>query len=175
MTWLLQRTIGYFIVCLLQVSILQTETSLSTSYKKITTHISYSYLSKEKVVLLAPLWYLFIWQFFLASAGSSLLCLPVCDKGNAPLHWSHRIFQFSSVQSLSHVWVFWPHGLQHARPPCPSPTPGVYSNSCPLTWWCHSTISSSVIPFSHCTQLPESSSSSQGFNLKRWTMSVMMI
>ena len=41
-----------------------------------------------------------------------------------------------------------PHGLQHARPPCPSPTPGVYSNSCPSCWWCHPTISSSVIPFS---------------------------
>ena len=43
----------------------------------------------------------------------------------------------------------WPHGLQHARIPCPSPTPGTYSNSCPLRWWCHPTISSSVIPFSH--------------------------
>ena len=41
-----------------------------------------------------------------------------------------------------------PHGLQHARPPCPSPTPGAYSNSCPLSRWCHSTISSSVVPFS---------------------------
>ena len=41
-----------------------------------------------------------------------------------------------------------PHGLQYARPPCPSPTPGVYSNSCPSSWWCHPTISSSVIPFS---------------------------
>ena len=39
-----------------------------------------------------------------------------------------------------------PHGLQHARPPCPSPTPGVYSNSCSLSWWCHPTISSSVLP-----------------------------
>ena len=45
-----------------------------------------------------------------------------------------------------------PHGLQHARPPCPSPTPGVYSNSFPLSWWCHPTISSSVIPFSSCPQ-----------------------
>ena len=42
----------------------------------------------------------------------------------------------------------WPHGLQHAMPPCPSPTPGVYSNSCPSCRWCHPTISSSVIPFS---------------------------
>ena len=41
-----------------------------------------------------------------------------------------------------------PHGLQHTRPPCPSPTPGVYSNSCPLSQWCHPTISSSVTPFS---------------------------
>ena len=41
-----------------------------------------------------------------------------------------------------------PHRLQHARPPCPSPTPRVYSNSCPLSWWCHPTISSSVVPFS---------------------------
>ena len=46
----------------------------------------------------------------------------------------------------------WPHGLQHARPPCPSPTPGVYPNSCPLSWWCHPTLSSSVVPFSFCRQ-----------------------
>ena len=46
----------------------------------------------------------------------------------------------------------WPHGLQHAGPPCPSPTPGVYPNSCPLSRWCHSTISSSVIPFSSLLQ-----------------------
>ena len=46
----------------------------------------------------------------------------------------------------------WPHGVQHARPPCPSPTPRVYSNSCPLNWWCHPTISSSVVPFSSCLQ-----------------------
>ena len=45
-----------------------------------------------------------------------------------------------------------PHGLQHARPPCPSPTPRVYSDSCPLSQWCHPTISSSVIPFSSCLQ-----------------------
>ena len=45
-----------------------------------------------------------------------------------------------------------PHGLQHARPPCPSPSPRVYSNSCPLGQWCHPTISSSVIPFSSCLQ-----------------------
>ena len=59
-----------------------------------------------------------------------------------------RSVQFScSVMSDS----LQPHGLQHARPPCPSPTPGVHTNSCPLSWWCHPTISSSVTPFS-CPQ-----------------------
>ena len=43
-----------------------------------------------------------------------------------------------------------PHGLQHTRPPCPSPTPGACSSSCPLSQWCHPTISSSVVPFSSC-------------------------
>ena len=52
-----------------------------------------------------------------------------------------------------------PHGPQHARPPCPSPTPKVYPSSCPSSWWCHPTISSSVIPFSSCSQsLPASGS-----------------
>ena len=46
----------------------------------------------------------------------------------------------------------WPHGLQHARLPCPSPTPRACSNSCPLSWWCHPAISFSVIPFSSCPQ-----------------------
>ena len=64
--------------------------------------------------------------------------------------------QFSSVQSLSRVW---PHDLQHARPPCPSPTTGDHSNSCPLSQWCHPAISSSVVPFSSCPQsLPASES-----------------
>ena len=46
----------------------------------------------------------------------------------------------------------WPHEPQHARPPCPSPTPGVHPNSCASSWWCHPAISSSVIPFSFCPQ-----------------------
>ena len=53
----------------------------------------------------------------------------------------------------------WSHGLQHARPPCPSPTPRVYPNSCPLSRWCHPTVSSSVIPFSsHLQSFPASGS-----------------
>ena len=53
------------------------------------------------------------------------------------------------------------HGLQHARPPCPSPTPRLYSNTCPLSQWCHLTISSSVIPFSSCPQTFPASGSFQ--------------
>ena len=60
-----------------------------------------------------------------------------------------RFVQFScSVVSNS----LWPHGLQHARLPCPSLTSRACSNSCPLSWWCHPTISSSVVPFSSCLQ-----------------------
>ena len=52
-----------------------------------------------------------------------------------------------------------PHELQHARPPCPSSTPGVHPNSCPSSWWCHTAISSSFVPFSSCPQsLPASGS-----------------
>ena len=64
--------------------------------------------------------------------------------------------QFSCLVMFSSLW---PHRLQHARPSCPSPTPGVYSNSCPSSGWCHPTISSSVIPFSsHLQSFPESGS-----------------
>ena len=61
----------------------------------------------------------------------------------------------SSVQfsrSIVSKDSFWPHGLQHTRLPCPSPTPRVYPNSCPLSRWYHLTISSSVVPFSSCLQ-----------------------
>ena len=68
-------------------------------------------------------------------------------------HFSY--IPYVTVQSLSLVWLFGPHGLQHARLPCPSPTPGVYSISCPSSQWCHPTISSSVILFSsHLQSFP---------------------
>ena len=64
------------------------------------------------------------------------------------------MWRFSSVQFSRSVLSdsLWLHELQHARPPCPSPTPGVYSNSCPLSRWCHPTISSSVVLFYSCLQ-----------------------
>ena len=73
---------------------------------------------------------------------------------NALLIWIYAFCCICSVP-FSHSVVsdsLWPHGLQHARLSCPSPTLRAYSNSCPSNWWCHPTISSSVLPFSSCLQ-----------------------
>ena len=83
------------------------------------------------------------------------------------LRWMVTPSRFNSVQ-FSHSVVsdsLRPHESQHARPPCPSPTPGVYSNSCPLSWWCHPTISSSVVPFS---SLPQSFPPSGSFQMSQF-------
>ena len=76
-------------------------------------------------------------------------------QGNNIQPWRNPSVQFShSVVSDS----LRPHGLQYARTPCPSPNPGIYSNSCPSSRWCHPTISSSVVPFSHLQSFPASAS-----------------
>ena len=82
-----------------------------------------------------------------------LVMVPSGQKGFG-LNFKSYISQVFSVQFsqsvVSNSW--WPHGLQHIRLPCPSPTPQVCSSSCPLSQWCYPTISSSVIPFSSCLQ-----------------------
>ena len=91
----------------------------------------------------------------------------------------YLMLQISSVQFSCSVLSnsLRPHESQHARPPCPSPTPGVYSNSCPSSQWCHPAISSSVVPFSSCPQslpAPGSFPMSQLFalgGLKYWSFS----
>ena len=96
-----------------------------------------------------------------------LLCGLICDLFWRSFHVHLKrlcILLFyhvmsCSLQSLSRVQIFKPHGLQHASPPCPLPNPRVYSNSCPLSRWCHPTISSSVIPFSSYLQSFPSSES----------------
>ena len=83
------------------------------------------------------------------SLSSSFLCVP------DPL----SSIQFRWVPLVSLSDSLWSHGLQHTRLPCSSRTPGAYSNSCALSWWCHPTISSSVVPFSFCPQsFPEKGS-----------------
>ena len=82
----------------------------------------------------------FLHFLFLLTKGSAIL-------GNL-VQFSHLVVSDSS----------WPHGSRHSRPPCPSPTPGVHPNSCLLIQWYHSTISSSVVPFSCLQSFPESGS-----------------
>ena len=85
----------------------------------------------------------------LAGNRAHRAAFPSSGKPQEPKLESSSSVQLSrSVMSSS----LQPHGLQHARLPCPSRTPGACSNSCPLSWWCHPTISSSVIPFSFCLQ-----------------------
>ena len=94
---------------------------------------------------------------------SSLMSLALAGGFfRASFTWSW--IQFSSVQFSCSVMSnsLWPHGLQHTRLTCPSPTPGAYSNSCPSSQWCHSTISSSVIPFSSHQSFPASGSFRMG-------------
>ena len=86
-----------------------------------------------------------------------------------------RLKQLSIIIQLSLSVIsdsLWPHGLQHARPPCPSPTPRAYSNSCPLSWWCHPTISSSVVLFSSC---PQSFPASGSFQMSQSVQSLSRV
>ena len=81
--------------------------------------------------------------------------------------YSQLKFSFSSVQFSRSVVSdsLPPHELQHTRPPCPSPTPGVHSDSCPSSQWCHPAISSSVVPWSSCPQSLPASESFPKFSL----------
>ena len=71
------------------------------------------------------------------------------------VHFSHSVLSD----------FLWPHELQHTRPPCPSPTPGVHSDSCPSSQWCHPAIPSSVVPFSYC---PQSLPASESFSVSQF-------
>ena len=102
------------------------------------------------------------------------MCRKKEQRELCPYINSHPGWQWNSVSPVSSVQfssvaqsclTLWPCGLQHARPPCPSPTPRAYSNSCPLSWWCHPTASFSVTPFSSAFSL------SQHQGLLQWVSS----
>ena len=99
----------------------------------------------------------------------SMDCVPFRTRKKSTKHYDSFIMSrnakcnnlcFSVQFSCSVVSIcLRPHGTQHIRPPCPSPTTGVYPNSCPLSWWVHLTITSSAVPFSSCLQpFPDSGS-----------------
>ena len=96
----------------------------------------------------------------------TITCLWYCSQDPLGFFMEKLLYQFSSLQ-FSHSVVsdsLQPHKLHHARPPCLSPTPRVYPNSCPLSWWCHPTISSSVVPFS---SYPQSFPASGSFKMSK--------
>ena len=98
----------------------------------------------------------------ISSCATTKLAAETSFLGSYPSAFLPMLLFFSrSVMSGS----LRPHGLQHTRPPCPSPAPGVYSNSCPLRRWCHATILSSVMPFSSCL---ESFSASGSFQMSQF-------
>ena len=108
---------------------------------------------------------LFGMMFMLHVVLLSLITIPWVNQ-IAHLYDLLPFIQFSSVQFSCSVMSdsLRTHELQQARPPCPSPTPRVHSNSCPSSWWCHPAISSSVVPFSSC---PQSLPASQSFPMSQ--------
>ena len=99
------------------------------------------------------------------------LLIPIPKKGSTKEcanHWIVALISHAnSLVQFIHSVVsdsLPPHGLQHTRPPCPSPTPGACPNSCPSSRWCHPTISSSVFPFSFC---PQSFPASESFPMSQ--------
>ena len=112
--------------------------------------------------------------FLTQGSNSSLSYLLHCQSVSLPLAPSTkpktRSIQFSSSVVSDSLW---PHESQHARPPCPSPSPGVHSNLSPSSRWCHPAISSSVIPFSSCPQSLPASESFPMSQLFTWVAKVL--
>ena len=116
-----------------------------TAFLPRSKHLLISWLPSTSTVIWEPK--------KIKSVTSSTFSPSIC------MNPSVNSIQFSSVQFTQSCPTLWPHGLQPARPPSPSPTPRVYSNSCPLSRWWRPTMSSSVIPFcSHLQSFPESGS-----------------
>ena len=98
-------------------------------------------------------------HFPLVSYFIACLSPPSLEVYSTAIYYHYFWYRYLPVVQFNHSVMsdsLWSHGLQHARSPCPSPTPGVYSNSCPLSQWCHPNISSSVVPFpSYLQSFPE--------------------
>ena len=116
-------------------------------------------------------WY-YIWNLLRVNPKGSYQKAKYFFSISLTLHpywckWQYFILFMSELLLLSSAVVsdslwphdsLWLHGLQHTRLPCPSPSPGPCSNSCPFSWWCHPTISSSIVPFSFLQSFPASGS-----------------
>ena len=118
--------------------------------------LSYStHLPKQPPIYsTANLFYITISYFIFLKTFMKIESYSVHFSFHFIFHFHSNLFHQHSVQFSCTVMSnsLWPHGLQHARPSCPSPTPRGYWNSCPLSRWCHPAISSSVVPFCSCLQ-----------------------
>ena len=110
----------------------------------------YEHLLEDIIIIMILVFWMFIFAFLQFTYGSLKKEDVLSIKESLNLNQARYDEFLASVQFSCSVVSdsFWPHGLQHTRPPCPLPTPRVYSNSRPLSQWCHPTISSSIIPFS---------------------------
>ena len=121
--------------------------------------------------IMPGIWKIFpIFYYFFENSILYCLLLQCLSSWTFPsLYLSSLLLNFLLLFSSSIVSdSLWPHGLQHARLPCPSPFPGVCPNPWPSSWWCHATISSSVIPISSC---PQSFPASGSFQMSQFFQS----
>ena len=107
--------------------------------------LSLVYLENKKTKCASLLWYPSSKFIYLQSNHEKYETFKLRGMG----HFTKQLTQFS-CSGVSDCLQ--PHGVQHTRPPCPSPTHRIYSDSCPLSWWCHPNILLSVVPFSSCLQ-----------------------
>ena len=105
-------------------------------------------MSDKSIYMVLKSWLTIRFEFTISYRNSTLLY----KCGKVKVAFCLLTFPFSTAQSLSHVRLCHPMNCSNARPPCPSPAPGVYPNSCPSSQWCHPAISSCVIHFSSCPQ-----------------------
>ena len=126
------------------------------SLKKASHICTTSYICTTKKCQLHRAWYISCTTLCETTAWQALLSMGFSNKNTAGgCHFLLLGIFLSSVQFSCSVVSdsLWPHGLQHTRPPCPSPTPRAYSTSWPLSQWCHPAVSSVDIPFSSCLQV----------------------
>ena len=171
------------LLCLGKLHSYTSSRSLSPDLRQATIHLNNWPISKVLSVECLVLPALLGKGCIIYKAGSvcqghcypgSIFHLLIRNRGRYYFHFWVKISELFWKKLLSIEWQYFssvqfscsvvsdylqPHESQHARPPCPTSTPRVYSNSCPLSWWCHPAIPSSVIPFSSCPQsLPASGS-----------------
>ena len=111
-----------------------------------------SFTVQKSLSLIRSHLFIFVFIFITLGGRSKKILLQFMSGSVLPMFSSKSFIRSDQISRSVVSDSLRPHELQHARPPCPSPTPGVHSDSCPSSQWCHPAISSSVVPFSSCPQ-----------------------